>query len=197
MGQKRDATMTEEEWLNCTDTQTMLEFLRGKSSDRKLRLFAVACVRPHVLRIDDARLAQIVQISESYADLQASWNELVHARKMARGLVEEAMQRRGHIGFGSGFVKWVEAAAHPTASVAAQTTAELGKAVLLREIIGPVLFRPVAFDRTWLAWNDATIPKLAQAIYDDRTFDRLPVLADALAEANTVFMNCRSASTIF
>jgi hypothetical protein len=55
----------------------------------------------------------------------------------------------------------------------------------------------VAFDRTWLAWNDATIPKLAQAIYDDRTFDRLPVLADALAEANTVFMNCRSASTIF
>jgi hypothetical protein len=27
------------------------------------------------------------------------------------------------------------------------------------------------------------IPKLAQAIYDDRAFDRLPVLADALEDA--------------
>ena len=36
---------------------------------------------------------------------------------------------------------------------------------------------------SWLSWNDGTIPKLAQAIYDDRAFDRLPILADALEEA--------------
>jgi hypothetical protein len=35
----------------------------------------------------------------------------------------------------------------------------------------------------WLAWNDGIVPKLAQAIYDDRVFDRLPILADALEEA--------------
>jgi hypothetical protein len=34
-----------------------------------------------------------------------------------------------------------------------------------------------------LAWNDATVARLAAAIYDDRAFDRLPVLADALEEA--------------
>lgn len=35
----------------------------------------------------------------------------------------------------------------------------------------------------WLTWHDATVPRLAQAIYDNRTFDRLPILADALEEA--------------
>jgi hypothetical protein len=36
---------------------------------------------------------------------------------------------------------------------------------------------------TWLAWNEGTVVKLAKGIYDDRAFDRLPVLADALEEA--------------
>jgi len=37
--------VTEKEWLACTDPTTMLEFLGGKAGDRKLRLFACACVR--------------------------------------------------------------------------------------------------------------------------------------------------------
>ena len=47
----------------------------------------------------------------------------------------------------------------------------------------------------WLTWNDGTVPKLAQAIYDERAFDRMPILADALEEAGCtnedILMHCR------
>ena len=54
---------------------------------------------------------------------------------------------------------------------------------MMREVFGNP-FRPApAIDPSWLAWNGGTVRKLAQAIYDDRAFDRLPVLADALEDA--------------
>jgi hypothetical protein len=37
--------MTDAEWLACNDPGKMLQFVQGKASERKLRLFAVACVR--------------------------------------------------------------------------------------------------------------------------------------------------------
>jgi hypothetical protein len=64
-----------------------------------------------------------------------------------------------------------------------------GQCLLIRDIIGNP-FRPATVERSWLAWNDATVVRLAQAAYDERhmpegTLDngRLVVLADALEEA--------------
>jgi hypothetical protein len=53
---------------------------------------------------------------------------------------------------------------------------------LLRDLFGNP-FRPVAVDPAWLTWNAGMIPQLAQAVYDGRNFQDLPVLADALEEA--------------
>jgi hypothetical protein len=53
---------------------------------------------------------------------------------------------------------------------------------LLRDIFGNP-FGPSTVQAAWLTWNDRTIPRIARAIYDDRAFDRLVILADALEDA--------------
>jgi hypothetical protein len=65
------------------------------------------------------------------------------------------------------------------------------QAALLRDIIGNP-FQHVTIDPTW---RTGTVTKLAQAIYDERAFDRMPILADALEEAGctdaTILDHCR------
>jgi hypothetical protein len=53
----------------------------------------------------------------------------------------------------------------------------------LRDILGPLPFRPVPVDPSWLEWNGGAVVRLAQSIYDDRRFGDLPILADALEES--------------
>lgn len=65
---------------------------------------------------------------------------------------------------------------------------------LLRDIFDNP-FRPVTINPAWLTWNDGTVQKVAQAIYDERAFDRMPILADALEEAGcenaAILTHCR------
>jgi hypothetical protein len=46
-----------------------------------------------------------------------------------------------------------------------------------------------------LRWQDGVIPRLAQAIYEERAWDRMPILADALEEAGcnnkAILQHCR------
>jgi hypothetical protein len=71
------------------------------------------------------------------------------------------------------------------------------QATLLRCLFGnPFRPRPL-LNPVWLAWNGSTVAKLSQGIYDERAFDRLPILADALEEAGStnadILSHCRSA----
>ncbi len=59
---------------------------------------------------------------------------------------------------------------------------EAAQADLLRELFGNP-FRPATVAPAVLRWNDGTVVRLARAISDERAWDRMPVLADALEDA--------------
>jgi hypothetical protein len=67
---------------------------------------------------------------------------------------------------------------HSTAFIAERTV----QSQLLRHVFGNP-FCPVSIDPAWLSRNDGTIRRLAEAIYQERAFDRMPILSDALEDA--------------
>jgi len=80
---------------------------------------------------------------------------------------------------------------HLPAYQALQAKEAAAQADLLRDLFGNP-FGPVAFDPRW---RTADVLALARGIYDERAFDRLPLLADALLDAgcdsDEVLNHCR------
>jgi hypothetical protein len=70
-----------------------------------------------------------------------------------------------------------------------------GQCDLLRDIIGNPFRGPSPVDASWLLWNGGTIRGLAQVAYNEKRFEDLPVLADALEEAGCtdeqILAHCR------
>ena len=69
---------------------------------------------------------------------------------------------------------------------------QVNQPLLLREIFGPLPFRPVTIDPAWKTTNAIGI---AKGISDDRRFQDMPILADALEEAgcdnSDILAHCR------
>jgi hypothetical protein len=219
-----EKNMIEAEWLTCTDPRRILGFLRDKGSDRKLRLFAAACCRLIWYLLKDERSQKAVEIAEQFADEVARKGDLDAARQDAyaacsalrhgNAALENAAwaaqyttrpiaAHAAHYMAGDPYLARA-GAAEMAASAAARGSNENDPAqaivlitefapqcVLLRDIFGNP-FRPVGPDP---ALRMPKVTALAQAIYDDRLFDDLPILADALEEAgctNTdILAHCR------
>jgi hypothetical protein len=67
----------------------------------------------------------------------------------------------------------------------AERAERAAQAHLLRDIFGPLPFRPVTLPPSARTWNSACVVKMAAAMYEERDFsqERMGVLADALEEA--------------
>ncbi len=79
--------MTEKQWLACADPEAMLKFLRGKASERKLRLFACACCERAQHLFDNPRCHSALATVRRAADGLADAAELVRHGDEAQAVV--------------------------------------------------------------------------------------------------------------
>jgi hypothetical protein len=189
--------MTEAEWNACTDPTPMLEFLRGTASDRKLRLFAVACCRRinGLLRWYYSGL----EVAERYADSSASEEELltIHTELFPHPANSDVAALEAAWHTTDAYLFDVQKASTSACDAIEWCRSDKGaeaspQTELLRCIFGPVPFRSMNVDPSWLT---STVKQLAQAIYAERAFDRMAILADALEDAGCtnadILSHCR------
>lgn len=210
--------MTEAEWLNATDPEPMLEFLRGKASDRKLHLLVVACCY-RIWRLLPVACQNLCDVLERFADglVTAAEYQAVWGRADAQALAADRdppnalTYATASVGVSNpptvpSISSCLDTAASAVACAAAEkapdddydTTHDASRTQEMFEQVRLVLdlfgnpFRPITLDATWLR---PKVVRLAQAIYDERVFDRLPSLADALEEAGCtdadILCHCR------
>lgn len=107
--------MTESEWLTCTDPQRMLSCLNGGSvaavhpdspgphiehmpmpriSERKLRLFACACVRQVWNLLTDDHSRRAIEVTERYSDGKATEKEMLWAGQAVDPFASDVMWLR-------------------------------------------------------------------------------------------------------
>src|ERR1700722_10343499 len=165
--------MPESEWLNCTEPQRMLSGLTKKPSNRKCRLFAVACCRQAWHRVSDWKCRRAVELAELVADGRDSEEELLKAgeaikvrqRYSGARLVKEAVSRQAY--WSACGTVWVanrlSVSKHGGDGAVATVTLET-EAVLLRCVCGNP-FRPVIINHAWLT---PTVTNLAVAAYEER-----------------------------
>jgi hypothetical protein len=217
--------MTESEWLSCTDPQAMLNAVRNNASARKGRLFICGCLRRiWELVCINPEWRKLVEIGEQFVESQVSEDEMYEAENSARAIVARdnpsyITWRALHwVSYRDPYPESLTGIAeHGEDAAATKISLELlqqgrlserkaakklkraeerkGQCDLTRCIFGNP-FRTAIIVPAWLAWNDGTVPKLAQAIYEERRFADLPILADALEEAGCdnadILAHCRT-----
>jgi hypothetical protein len=212
--------MTETEWLACRDVRQLLEYLIGRTSDRKFRLFGCACCRRIWHLLTDERSRRVVSVAERCADGLATEDEIDGVRtEMIECRNETALRPRipaayswaqsaaeavlfdtpfwkpNAASLGAYGAAWAVAEAAWRANGESGPEAETHRQLFLLRDIFENPYRPSWVEPEWLALNEGIVVQLAQGIYDHRAFDNLPILADALEEAGCtspdILSHCR------
>lgn len=206
--------MTEHEWLACDKPKVMLvACLGGVASDRKLRLFACACARKGWPFLVEEASRRGIEVSERFADGQASLVDLNMAHAAAWAALKAEDVAPGE------WTSWARAAAHTTdasafdaakfaAHEAAWATAEDAEEAvavvppppqetvdaLMREaesqeeraqsnLLRDILGNPYQPTVADPRWRTPAVLTQALAIYEEQAYARLPLLADLLEQA--------------
>jgi hypothetical protein len=210
--------MTEAEWLAGTDPRPMLDWYGPRATQRKLRLFAAACCRDVWPLLADRWSREAVETTERFADRVADRHDFQVARDTAADVVRWVGQKPGdpaarelaalaakaaHAVTLEHPLDAARAASEHAAAVAVrggtrpdERAARALHAGLLRDLLGPLPFRPLPFDPSWFHWENGGVKRLARDLYEHRRFaDGLPALGDALARAGCtdaeVLAHCR------
>jgi hypothetical protein len=196
--------MTEAEWLTSSDPDGLLHWVWSSSmasppddlshphaTNRRLRLFACACCRSIWPLLTDPRSRAAVEVSERFADGRATDRELREASTAAyevtRLTVDEAAL---YAAFAASGVAEEESWLFEPAHVAANAASAGGhpeeerrrQCDILRDLFGNP-FRPVGALEIEPERTSSDVVALAHTIYEDRTFNLFPILADALQDA--------------
>jgi hypothetical protein len=185
--------MTEQEWLMCNEPEKMLLFLLGKVSERKLRLFAAASFQNLTALLSDSRQLRAITMLEQAGEgtiTQEEWRDLTTSVRHALPAPSEnpfSGEAPSNDPYFVALMLYREIvcsrpAVHAIlapAGLADGATEQKRQIWILHDIFGNP-FRPVAPDPSWLT---PTVKALAQGIYDERRWEDLPFLADALEEA--------------
>jgi hypothetical protein len=191
--------MTDTEWMAGTDPIPMLQALWDRVSERKCRrLYLAICSDSSQKLCAVGRRA--FEIADRFADGYAPetlrrWAEKAIKNAKSRndgwfphGVISLALRQPGDRTSSLNYMMAVTAADLIGELLVAP---DLFVRTIRDIFVNP--FRPVAINPAWLT---STALALAQGIYDDRAFDRLPILADALQDAgcenNDILAHCRS-----
>jgi hypothetical protein len=184
--------MFEADWNDSRDPVPMLNFVRDRTTTRKLRLFACACLR----RLGILPMAypdrRLLKMAELHADGQIG-DQRFFREEWKWGWSSDRSSAVSSL-------NW-RASPHELAwraCLEAQTNLgeaeRIPQAALLRDLIRP-FDPPPRIERAWLDADGRRVWHLAATIYDQHRFDDLPFLGDALEEAGCtdemVLNHCR------
>jgi hypothetical protein len=199
--------VTEVEWLACGDPEVMLDQLRETVSDRRWRLCLCAFCRSVWYRVTDPRSRQAVETCQRYADGDASDAELLAARRQGHSAWYETASADPHspadhaaagafMTANEKLIQRLGVAWHFIRAAPDQEREKTAQVAVIRDIFGNP-FRPVPSEPSWLT---STVVTLAAGIYEEKAFDRMPILADALQDAgcenSEVLEHCREVDQI-
>jgi hypothetical protein len=196
----------------------MREYIRlsQKISERKLRLFALACSRHFWHLLFDERSRKAIEFTHQFVELRGTNQERAAAAEKAWAVVNAAKSgnRTGaEIAAAEAAAKIVDsdwplfARWYGSSGIGGQQyawravndsvffTNNDDQRLLWLDLVGNP-FRPVRVARAWLTWNDRTVSRIAEGIYAERAFERMPILHDALLDAGcadeALLMHCRN-----